>query len=131
VAVLSLLAVVVAGIVPAKDAFNGMGHPAVITVAAVLVISRGLTNAGIVTLLALTMPMAIGIANPGRFSRPLSHGRLPRLLFALPHTIGHQSCTLVMVPGGYRFGDYWRLGLPLSILVLVVAVPLVLVFWPL
>ena len=42
VAVLSLLAVVVAGIVPAKDAFNGMGHPAVITVAAVLVISQDL-----------------------------------------------------------------------------------------
>jgi di/tricarboxylate transporter len=36
-----------------------------------------------------------------------------------------------MGPGGYRFGDYWRLGLPLSILVLVVAIPLVLVFWPL
>jgi di/tricarboxylate transporter len=44
--------------------------------------------------------------------------------------IGHQSCTLVMGPGGYRFGDYWRLGLPLSLLVLVVAIPLVLVFWP-
>jgi di/tricarboxylate transporter len=35
-----------------------------------------------------------------------------------------------MAPGGYRFGDYWRLGLPLSILITVVAVPLILYFWP-
>jgi di/tricarboxylate transporter len=116
VAVLSLLAVVVAGIVPARDAFNGMGHPAVITVAAVLVISRGLTNAGIVTLLAswlerfgtnvylqigslvalvtvasglmnnvgalaLTMPLAIGMANragrsPSYYLIPIAFGSL-------------------------------------------------------
>ena len=116
VAVLSLLAVVVAGIVPAKDAFNGMGHPAVVTVAAVLVISRGLTNAGIVTLmaswlerfgsnvylqigslvalvtvasglmnnvgaLALTMPLAIGMAtragrSPSYYLIPIAFGSL-------------------------------------------------------
>jgi di/tricarboxylate transporter len=45
--------------------------------------------------------------------------------------IGHQSCTLVMGPGGYRFGDYWRMGLPVSILVLLVGTPLLLFFWPL
>lgn len=45
--------------------------------------------------------------------------------------IGHQSNTLVMGPGEYRFGDYWRMGLPLSILILIVAVPLVLRVWPL
>lgn len=44
--------------------------------------------------------------------------------------IGHQCNTLVMGPGGYRFGDYWRLGLPLSLIVIVVAVPLLLVIWP-
>ncbi|ODT69733.1 MAG: permease [Pelagibacterium sp. SCN 63-23] len=44
--------------------------------------------------------------------------------------IGHQCNTLVMVPGGYRFGDYWRLGLPLSILVVLVAVPALMLFWP-
>ena len=43
--------------------------------------------------------------------------------------VGHQSNALVMVPGGYRFGDYWRLGLPLSVIVVVVAVPLILFFW--
>jgi len=45
--------------------------------------------------------------------------------------IGHQCNTLVMGPGGYRFGDYWRLGLPLSIMVLVVGVALIAVVWPL
>jgi di/tricarboxylate transporter len=45
--------------------------------------------------------------------------------------IGHQSNTLVMGPGGYRFGDYWRLGLPLSLLVIGLGVPLILIFWPL
>ncbi|HET7716980.1 MAG TPA: SLC13 family permease [Bauldia sp.] len=44
--------------------------------------------------------------------------------------IGHQCNTLVMGPGGYRFGDYPRLGLPLSLLVIVVAVPMLLVVWP-
>ncbi|MGO4570478.1 SLC13 family permease [Microvirga sp. 2TAF3] len=45
--------------------------------------------------------------------------------------IGHQCNTLVMGPGGYRFGDYWRLGLPLSIIVIVVGIPLIMMFWPL
>lgn len=45
--------------------------------------------------------------------------------------IGHQCNTLVMGPGGYRFGDYPRLGLPLSFLVVVVGVPLIALVWPL
>ena len=45
--------------------------------------------------------------------------------------IGHQCNTLVMGPGGYRFGDYWRLGLPLSILVIVLGTLLIAQFWPL
>lgn len=45
--------------------------------------------------------------------------------------IGHQNNTLVMGPGGYRFGDYWRMGLPLEIIVVVVAVPAILFIWPL
>ena len=45
--------------------------------------------------------------------------------------IGHKNNTIIMGPGGYRFGDYWRVGLPLEILVLVIAVPAILIFWPL
>ena len=45
--------------------------------------------------------------------------------------IGHQSNLLVMGPSGYKFGDYWRMGLPLDILIVAVAVPMILIVWPL
>jgi di/tricarboxylate transporter len=45
--------------------------------------------------------------------------------------IGHQCNTLVMGPGGYRFGDYWHLGLPLSLLVIALGTPLIALVWPL
>lgn len=45
--------------------------------------------------------------------------------------IGHKNNTLILGPGGYRFGDYWRMGLPLEILVVAVSIPLILLFWPL
>ncbi len=45
--------------------------------------------------------------------------------------IGHQNNALILGPGGYRFGDYWRMGLPLEILIVAVAVPMLLVVWPL
>ena len=45
--------------------------------------------------------------------------------------IGHQNNVLVMGPGGYRFGDYWRMGLPLEIIIVAVSVPLIMFFWPL
>jgi len=44
--------------------------------------------------------------------------------------IGHKNNTLIMGPGGYRFGDYWRMGLPLEILIIVVSVPAITFFWP-
>ncbi|MGQ0525692.1 MAG: SLC13 family permease [Betaproteobacteria bacterium] len=45
--------------------------------------------------------------------------------------IGHQNNTLILGPGGFRFGDYWKLGVPLEILVIAVAVPMLLLAWPL
>jgi len=45
--------------------------------------------------------------------------------------IGHKNNTLIMGPGGYRFGDYWRMGLPLEVMIVAVAVPAILLFWPL
>ena len=45
--------------------------------------------------------------------------------------IGHKNNTLILGPGGYRFGDYWRMGLPLEVIVIAVAVPAILIFWPL
>lgn len=45
--------------------------------------------------------------------------------------IGHKNNTLIMGPGGYRFADYWRMGLPLEILIIVISVPTILFVWPL
>ena len=44
--------------------------------------------------------------------------------------IGHKNNTIIMGPGGYQFGDYWRMGLPLEILILCVSIPLIMLFWP-
>ena len=49
--------------------------------------------------------------------------------FATPY--GYQTNLLVMTAGGYKFGDYWRMGLPLEVLIVVVSVPLILWAWPL
>ena len=77
-------------------------------------------------------PIAFGVAkglhlNPDAFLMAVATGA--GCDFLTP--IGHQCNTLVMGPGGYRFGDYWRLGLPLSILVILVGVPLIAWVWPL
>ncbi|MFK8067815.1 MAG: SLC13 family permease [Gammaproteobacteria bacterium] len=45
--------------------------------------------------------------------------------------IGHKNNTIIMGPGGYSFGDYWRMGLPLEILVVLVGIPMILIVWPL
>jgi di/tricarboxylate transporter len=45
--------------------------------------------------------------------------------------IGHKNNTLILGPGGYRFADYWRMGLPLELIVIAVAIPSILLFWPL
>ncbi|MGH1578398.1 SLC13 family permease [Planktotalea sp.] len=45
--------------------------------------------------------------------------------------IGHKNNTLILGPGGYQFGDYWKIGLPLEIIVVAVSIPAILVFWPL
>ncbi len=45
--------------------------------------------------------------------------------------IGHKNNTLILGPGGYKFSDYWRIGLPLEVLVVVVSIPSILIFWPL
>ena len=80
---------------------------------------------------AVMCPIAVGVATqlgakPDAFLMAVAIGA--SCAFLTP--IGHQNNTLILGPGGFRFGDYWRLGLPLEILVVVVAVPLLLVVWP-
>ena len=43
--------------------------------------------------------------------------------------IGHQCNTLVMAPGNYKFGDYWKVGLPLEILIILISVPAIIFYW--
>ena len=72
--------------------------------------------------------VAIGLdANPDAFLMAVAVGAAAPFLTP----IGHQSNTLVMGPGGYRFGDYWRMGLPLEAVIVVVSVPMIAFVWPL
>ena len=81
---------------------------------------------------AVMCPIALGAANtlgvnPDTFLMAVAIGA--SCAFLTP--IGHQNNTLILGPGGFRFGDYWKLGLPLELLVLLVALPLLLLAWPL
>ncbi len=81
---------------------------------------------------AVMCPIAIGTAsalgaNADTFLMAVAIGA--SCAFLTP--IGHQNNTLILGPGGFRFGDYWRLGLPLEILVTAVSIPLLLIVWPL
>jgi di/tricarboxylate transporter len=94
-----------------------------------MILSNIINNAAAAVLMA---PIAIGIAKTlGISADPFLMATCVACSSPFLTPIGHQSCTLVMGPGGYRFGDYWRLGLPLSLLVMAAALPLVLIFWPL
>jgi di/tricarboxylate transporter len=105
-----------------------MATLAVIMVATML-LSNVINNAAAAVLMA---PIAITLAKGMAVSvDPLLMTVAVGASCAFLTPVGHQSNAMVMAPGGYRFGDYWRLGLPLSVLVTVVAVPLILYFWPL
>jgi di/tricarboxylate transporter len=77
-------------------------------------------------------PIALGLAerlevNADAFLMAVAIGA--SCAFLTP--IGHQNNTLILGPGGYRFGDYWRMGLPLEILITAVSIPMILWVWPL
>ena len=105
----------------------GWGALALIMVAA-MAVTPFLNNAATVLVMA---PIAATFANslgyaPEAFLLAVAVGA--GCDFLTP--IGHQCNTLVMGPGGYRFGDYWRLGAPLSLLVVLVGVPMLMLIWP-
>ncbi|WP_275287162.1 SLC13 family permease [Halomonas elongata] len=111
----------------------GSDWPVVVTLAGLFLLSTLLSNVVNNAAAALLMaPIAASLAKG--FDASLD----PFLMVvavsascAFLTPIGHQSNTLVMGPGGYRFGDYWWLGLPLSLVVMIVTVPMVLLVWPL
>ena len=80
----------------------------------------------------IAAPLAVDIAERlGVESDPFLMGVAVAASCAFLTPIGHKNNTLIMGPGGYRFGDYWRMGLPLEILIVLVSVPTILVVWPL
>ncbi len=98
------------------------------TLISTMFLSDLVNNAAAVVLMA---PIGISVANGigvsiDPFLMVISIGA--SCAFLTP--IGHQSNTLVMGPGGYKFGDYWRIGLILEIIIVIVAIPLVMHFWP-
>jgi len=104
-----------------------LGTLALIMIAA-MAVTPFLNNAAtvlVVAPIAATFAKSLGY-NPDPFLMAVAIGAACDFLTP----IGHQCNTLVMGPGGYRFGDYWRLGLPLSIIVVVVGVPLIALVWP-
>ncbi len=111
---------------------GAQGH-AVLALTAILIVtmifSSFMNNAATA---AVMCPIAIGVAsklevNTDAFLMAVAVGA--SCAFLTP--IGHQNNTLILGPGGFRFGDYWRLGLPLEIIVVAVGVPMILLVWPL
>jgi di/tricarboxylate transporter len=109
------------------------GLPALATLALMITVSMAVTpflnNAATVLVVA---PIAVGFAknlglSPDPFLMAVAIGAACDFLTP----IGHQCNTLVMGPGGYRFGDYWRLGLPLSVIVIIIGTLLIPLVWPL
>lgn len=81
---------------------------------------------------AVMCPIAIGsAAQLGASSDPFLMAVAIGASCAFLTPIGHQNNTLILGPGGFRFGDYWRLGLPIEIIVVAVGVPMLLWIWPL
>jgi di/tricarboxylate transporter len=108
------------------------GH-AIFALALILVVTMTLSDfMNNAATAAVMCPIAIGTAaslqvNADAFLMSVAIGA--SCAFLTP--IGHQNNTLILGPGGFRFGDYWRLGLPLELLVITVAVPMLLLVWPL
>ena len=142
------LIMLLAGLIPVSDALRTTGvtellaggmsvavrsmpaYGAVLLIMVVaMLVTPFLNNAATVLVLA---PIAAGLAQnlgvrPDAFLMAVAVGAGSDFLTP----IGHQCNTLVMGPGGYSFGDYWRLGLPLSIIVAVAGTALIMLVWPL
>ncbi len=108
------------------------GHP-VLALALVLILTMTLSDfmnnaatAAVMCPLAISLAMELQV-DPDSFLMAVAIGA--SCAFLTP--IGHQNNTLILGPGGFRFGDYWRLGLPMEILVIGISLPILLWVWPL
>ena len=140
--------VLLAALIPVAGAMQSTGTAELLARVLVDTVAQGNAAAALVVVMVTTMflsdvmnnaataavlcPIALGISgtlgvNPDTFLMAVAIGA--SCAFLTP--IGHQNNTLILGPGGFRFGDYWKLGLPLEILVVSVSVPLLLIVWPL
>lgn len=109
------------------------GGNAIIALTLLLIVSMTLSDVmNNAATAAVMCPIAVGTAtqlgvNPDAFLMAVAVGS--SCAFLTP--IGHQNNVLILGPGGFRFTDYWRLGLPLEVIVVAVAVPMLLWVWPL
>lgn len=97
---------ILAGVLPVKDLYEHIDWPVIVLLGAMIPVGTAFETSGAADLVAEQI-LTLGTE------------------FPLWMTIG-----LVMGPGGYKFGDYWRMGLPLDIIILLLATPLILLFWP-
>ena len=140
--------VLLAALIPVAGAMQSTGAADLLAVFLVENIAQGNAVVALAVVLVTTMilsdvmnnaataavlcPIALGISsslgvNPDSFLMAVAIGA--SCAFLTP--IGHQNNTLILGPGGFGFRDYWRLGLPLELLIVVTALPLLLVVWPL
>jgi di/tricarboxylate transporter len=109
------------------------GWPIILILTALMVVTMTLSDVlnNVATAL-IAAPIALDVAlrlqvNPDPFLMAVAVAA--SCAFLTP--IGHKNNTLIMGSGGYAFGDYWRMGLPLEILVVITAIPMILLVWPL
>ena len=140
--------VLLGSMIPIGGALQETGGTALIA-GSIVDLSAGL-SAGIVLLLLVVVtmtlsdvmnntataviaaPIAVDIADRlGVSADPFLMGVAVAASCAFLTPIGHKNNTLIMGPGGYRFGDYWRMGLALEVLIVAVSVPMILIVWPL
>lgn len=109
------------------------GYPPVVALGLLMIVTMSLSDVINNTATAvIAAPIALGTAerldaNPDAFLMAVAVAA--SCAFLTP--IGHKNNTIILGPGGYRFGDYWRMGLPLEILVIAVSLPMILLVWPL
>jgi di/tricarboxylate transporter len=109
------------------------GYPAWVVLGLLVIVTMTLSDVMNNTATAvIAAPIAVDMAarlnaNPD----PFLMGVAVAASCAFLTPIGHKNNTLIMGPGGYRFGDYWRMGLPLEILVILISVPTIMLVWPL
>ena len=109
------------------------GHAPIILLGVIMILTMLLTDVMNNAATAVVMaPFSVAVAqNLGVHADPFLMAVAIGASCAFLTPIGHQNNLLVMGPGGYRFGDYWRMGLPLDLLIIAVSLPLLVFFWPL